>query len=378
MVTTGSGSRPQNRSGPARRDAPDRGRHTETTMSTKSPTGNNTSVMDDEQNDEPRYRDEGWLREQYVEKGKSTREIAGEVGVNHTTIGDWLNKHNIETTPGTSSPIDSRLSDPEWLREKYVEEKLTVRDIADICDCCRATAHKKLVSQNIEIRPSGGGVEGNIPDERLADKEWLKEQYREKKKSMVTISDECGCHHKTVGSWLRRHNIETFEGGYQEPADERLTDADWLWQHYIEYEKSIPEIANKIGCSIYPVFNWLHKHGIETREPSKNNGLSGENNPQWKGGEYAYGAGWTEGKRHTVRERDNFTCQDPNCEVTQEEHLDQFGERLHVHHLRKARDIDDAEERNSKENLITLCRDCHATWEKMADSGLVPEVVRDD
>lgn len=324
-----------------------------------------------------RLGDEQWLREEYLEQEKTTREIANEIGVHQSTVGRWLNRHGIETTQGSSTPIDSRLSDGQWLREQYVEQKRTVQDIADICGCARYTAHRKLIAQGIEIRSPGPSLEGNIPDERLADKEWLREQYADKKRSMADIAEQCECHKRTVGKWLHRHNIDVPEGGNQSPADQRLTDTDWLREQYIESENSMPEIANEIGCSVYAVFCWLNRHGIETRGPGSHDGLSGENHPQWKGGYFPYGAGWTEEKRRTVRERDNFTCQEPNCTVTQEEHVDQHGERLHVHHLRKARDVDDPEKRNAKKNLITLCRGCHARWEKIADIGLVPEVVRD-
>jgi len=88
---------------------------------------------------------------------------------------------------------------------------------------------------------------------------------------------------------------------------------------------------------------------------------------------YCYGPGWNESKRRAVRARDNHCCQD--CGMTQADHSDEHDERLHVHHLIKARDIDDPEERNAMENLITLCRDCHATtWERLSEAGLRPQM----
>jgi predicted HNH restriction endonuclease len=51
----------------------------------------------------------------------------------------------------------------------------------------------------------------------------------------------------------------------------------------------------------------------------------------------------------------------------EEDHLEEYGRRLDVHHITPAREIDDPDERNAMDNLITLCRGgCHHTWEQMA------------
>lgn len=96
----------------------------------------------------------------------------------------------------------------------------------------------------------------------------------------------------------------------------------------------------------------------------------GENHPgTWKGGAAPYGPGWNQEKKETVRERDGYKCQD--CGMEQDEHLERHGEKLHVHHIQKARSFDDPAERNDESNLITLCRSCHlGKWEQMP--GLRP------
>lgn len=94
--------------------------------------------------------------------------------------------------------------------------------------------------------------------------------------------------------------------------------------------------------------------------------VHGENHPHWEGGVVDYGPGWDEHKREQIRERDGRTCQHPGCGMTGSEHRDQFGERLHVHHIMKARQFDDPDKRNSGENLITLCRVHHDEWERLS------------
>jgi 5-methylcytosine-specific restriction endonuclease McrA len=82
-----------------------------------------------------------------------------------------------------------------------------------------------------------------------------------------------------------------------------------------------------------------------------------------------YGPSW-ESQRQAARERDNFTCQ--SCGMTKEEHLEQYKVRPHVHHISPWHQFDDHEERNRLQNLIVLCVDCHAKWEKMPVEPQIP------
>lgn len=93
--------------------------------------------------------------------------------------------------------------------------------------------------------------------------------------------------------------------------------------------------------------------------------LVGEDHPLWEGGMFPYGAGWNEGKKEKVRERDGRECVE--CGRSEVEHLEKFGTKHVVHHIQKARSFDDPEKRNAMDNLVTLCRGkCHRKWEKMS------------
>lgn len=52
--------------------------------------------IDEEHEDRP-YRDEHWFREQYLERGKTLKQIARECGVSRATVIDWKQKHDIPT-----------------------------------------------------------------------------------------------------------------------------------------------------------------------------------------------------------------------------------------------------------------------------------------
>lgn len=84
----------------------------------------------------------------------------------------------------------------------------------------------------------------------------------------------------------------------------------------------------------------------------------------WAGGQFPYGKGWNDEKKAAVRKRDSHQCQ--SCGLTGREHIEQYGFKLHVHHITPARQFDDSAERNAMENLVALCVACHNEWEQFA------------
>src|SRR3972149_2380920 len=74
----------------------------------------------------------------------------------------------------------------------------------------------------------------------------------------------------------------------------------------------------------------------------------GKNNPNWQNGKSfeIYPQEFNKDLKQSILERDNYTCQCPDCEHR--------SERLDIHH------IDFNKKNNNSENLITLCHVCHA------------------
>lgn len=90
-------------------------------------------------------------------------------------------------------------------------------------------------------------------------------------------------------------------------------------------------------------------------------GLSGEDHPAWASGErFSYGSGWTDAKKEAVRERQNRRC--AGCGV----HDSNLSQSLDVHHVQKARSVDDERARNDDSILVAVCRPCHRQWEQMS------------
>ena len=67
--------------------------------------------------------------------------------------------------------------------------------------------------------------------------------------------------------------------------------------------------------------------------------------------------------KERVRLRDLYLCRD--CSMTQEEHVERYGESLPVHHIHARRDIDKVERSHLATNLITLCNRCHQYWDPL-------------
>jgi endogenous inhibitor of DNA gyrase (YacG/DUF329 family) len=80
-----------------------------------------------------------------------------------------------------------------------------------------------------------------------------------------------------------------------------------------------------------------------------------------------YGENWWR-KRRECLERDGYQC--ATCGMSREEHKEEYGRDLSVHHRKKIREFDtgdgiDHERANDLSNLVTLCYGCHNIWENM-------------
>ena len=73
----------------------------------------------------------------------------------------------------------------------------------------------------------------------------------------------------------------------------------------------------------------------------------GKDNPNWNNGSSfePYAPEFNKPLKQQILERDNYTCQDPNCKHK--------SNKLAIHH------IDYNKQNNNPENLITLCAKCH-------------------
>jgi len=100
------------------------------------------------------WRDVEELRELYVEEKLTTREVGDELGCSRRTVEDWIHRHDIETRSRTPDP-PSELQSESDLRRVYRDEGLSTYAIADQLDCAPSTVHDWLCRHDIETRAVG-------------------------------------------------------------------------------------------------------------------------------------------------------------------------------------------------------------------------------
>lgn len=162
-----------------------------------------------------------------------------------------------------------------------------------------------------------------------------------------------------------------FKKGQHWRKRKEFSDKEWLIQEYVDKKRSCGEIAKQFGVTDSAIIFWLKKHNINRRIISESRkvkywGLSGVDNPMWnKKGELnpRWKGGITQERQlfyqsqewklacKKVWERDKATCQ--RCKLQRE---DDMGMLFHIHHVVS---FVNKELRSDVNNLILLCEVCH-------------------
>jgi DNA-binding CsgD family transcriptional regulator len=168
------------------------------------------------------------LRARYVDEGRSLAQIAAELGCSKQLVHSWLRAHGIPARVQIRFAGTPALSDPDWLRARYVTQGRTSDEIAGEVGCSATTVKAALRAHGIPTRLGGRvpGTRRTAPGaDRLDDRDWLRAQYVDEGKSCQQIAEALGCSAMTVHRALCRHGIACRPAGNRCAARDTARDA---------------------------------------------------------------------------------------------------------------------------------------------------------
>lgn len=160
----------------------------------------------------------------------------------------------------------SELTDAQWLREQYVVRDLTAREIGERLGVSPNTVLYWLKKQGVPIRGRGTvhrttrkGMQKKNP--YLWDVDWLRERYVNQQQDMTTMASEADCGVAGVCNALRRAGISA----RTPPVIPELADAAWLRRRYWMEDGSTTSIGAELGCSTNRVRQAMIRLGLPLR-----------------------------------------------------------------------------------------------------------------
>lgn len=161
------------------------------------------SKMDLEDMDCP-WRNESILRELCVDEQLPITGVADRLGCNRNTVYRWLKKHGISENGAPPKP-SPEYTDPDVLEELYWGEEMSMPEIAEKFGCHYVTIQRWMDKHDIEARDADPA---NRREKPWRDESTLRELYVDEKLSIFEIADRLDCGYATVDEWLSRYGIE--------------------------------------------------------------------------------------------------------------------------------------------------------------------------
>src|SRR5882672_8188608 len=163
----------------------------------------------------PELSDSSWLKQKFIEEAMSATNIGKLLGCSQTTILNTLKEHGIDT----QRALNPMLQDKAWLEQEYVDHMRTLESIGIEAGTTKHSVRRALKSFGIERRKSTSKYS------QLNDKEWLHRAYLDEKLSIKQIANLIGSTEGNVHSALTHSGIET--RGYKEGPAIRFPEGRW-------------------------------------------------------------------------------------------------------------------------------------------------------
>ena len=210
-------------------------------------------------NDGARKPSESELRIDYINRNMNQKELGEKYKVCNTTIRNWLREYEIPIRSMSESKLPLGFKSPtkRQLEKWFVEQRISVEEIGEKFNVSKSKIQGLLRNYNIKRQKKILN-----PGEKK-----LREWYITEKQSSVDISDRLSIGSVTVRNWLRKYEIPIrsaseakINGGVISPSYSQLR----KW--YVEEGKTSFEISELIGVSDVTVGKWLKNVGIDTRD----------------------------------------------------------------------------------------------------------------
>lgn len=315
-------------------------------------------------------KDKEWLIEEYINKGRSRKDIAQELGMTVAGIKCVLEKY------GVKKPVFNL---PKEELEKHLNNGMCVRPIARLYGVTSKVIDRLMKKCGLEIKvdPHSRDQYDDSNDELICSlytDGWSSTAIAKELGTTHTVIlrhlKHCGIERRSLSESQWNHNNKKFP--------EELKNKDTLYELYINQKLSKKDLSEKFDCSAHVIDRILREFEIPVRGDSecKIGLITGEKHWNWKGGisplymrlrQYLYD--WTSS---LALKRDHY-----KCTICGSKH------QLQVHHivpfkqlfqdfiqlypnLDPIEDVNELYELGTKyepfldqNNLITYCKECH-------------------
>jgi transposase len=100
-----------------------------------------------------------WLKNEYLTKNKSQREIAKQLNCGATTVGRAIKKFNLKKKDSNTESKYKELNDEKWVYQKYVVEKLGTNKIMEIIGARHPNSVRQALNRfGIPVRSISEGL----------------------------------------------------------------------------------------------------------------------------------------------------------------------------------------------------------------------------
>jgi len=210
-----------------------------------------------------------WIKKKYLKEKLSTVAIAKLRNVSPSVIESRLTRAGVRLRSCSEAASIRRrkskypqLNDVSFLRQKYEVEKLSSNEIAKEIGCSAPVVLKTFKKHGIKARTGSQAAKIAQPkisekntNPKLKDKEWLYQKYIIEKKSLKIIAEEIGLYQDAISKALKNNDIpirDQSEAGKNAPHPpsqySELNDKKWLIQKYITKGLGIRKIAKLVGA----------------------------------------------------------------------------------------------------------------------------------